>query len=118
VGENSVLLAGTGYVYFQFRNTGIRMDTLTIQKAEDYCKHALDIDQECSVAHVVIALLKWVTGKPYEISDHFEKSLARENCPGNSLGFQAQIEDLRLKRGSLGETLRTRGRRRGGRGCE
>ena len=78
VGENTVLLAGMGYVYFQFRNAGIRMDPITIQMAEDYSNRALNIDQKSSTAHVVLALLKIWNGKRSEVIEHFKKSLASD----------------------------------------
>jgi len=34
------------------------MDTMTVQKAEEYSRLALDINLGCSTAHVVLALLK------------------------------------------------------------
>ena len=86
VGENAVLLAGIGYVYFQFRNTGFRMDEVTLQKAEDYSMRALKIDQESSTAHVVLALLKIWNGNRREVIDHFKQAL---DCDPNN--FDALI---------------------------
>ncbi|MFC2157652.1 protein kinase [Acidobacteriota bacterium] len=77
-GENAVLLAGMGYVYYQYGNTGIRTDELTMRKAEDYTKCALELDPESPNAHIVLALLLGWRGKPREGIDHFKRALAVE----------------------------------------
>jgi non-specific serine/threonine protein kinase len=75
VGENAVLLAGMGYAYYQFRNTGFRMDEITLQKAEEYSKQALTIDPESPTAHVVLALLQIWNGKRREAIDHLKQAI-------------------------------------------
>ena len=53
-----MLLAGMGYVYFQYCNTGIRTDEETARKAEEYTERALTLDPESPNAHIVLGLLK------------------------------------------------------------
>jgi len=75
-GENAVLLAGMGYVYFQYSNTGIKTDEVTLQKAENYTKRALEADPESPNAHIVLALLRGWKGNPQEAIRHFKRALA------------------------------------------
>jgi len=84
-GENAVLLAGMGYVYFQFSNTGIRTDEITLQKAENYTKRALEADPESPNAHIVLALLRGWRGNPQEAVRHFKRALGVE--PNNFDGL-------------------------------
>jgi non-specific serine/threonine protein kinase len=78
VGENAVLLAGMGYSYFQYFNTGTRVDELTIQKAEEYTNRALELDPESPNAYIVLGLLLTWRGKLKESIGYFKRALAFE----------------------------------------
>ncbi len=78
VGENAVLLAGMGYTYFQYINTGFRTDEPTLRKAEEYTKRALALDPESPIAHVVLGLLLPGRGEYREAIAHFKRALAVE----------------------------------------
>jgi len=85
VGENPVLLAGMGYVYFQYNNTGIKTDEGIIQKAENYTKRALEADPESPTAHIVLALLRGWRGNPQKAVRLFKLALDIE--PNNFDGL-------------------------------
>jgi adenylate cyclase len=56
VGENSVVLAGIGYVYSQFANMGLyERDYLAL--AEEHARRALDLDPDNPEAHMVLGFL-------------------------------------------------------------
>ena len=78
VGENAVLLAGMGYTYFQYINTGFRADESTLRKADEYTMRALALDPESSIAHVVLGLMMPGRGEYREAIAHFERALAVE----------------------------------------
>ncbi|MFO7889109.1 MAG: adenylate/guanylate cyclase domain-containing protein, partial [bacterium] len=84
-GENAVLLAGMGYVYFQYCNTGIRTDEETAQKAEKYTERALALDPESPNGHIVLGLLKGWSGDPRTGIEHFKRALTVE--PNNFDGL-------------------------------
>ena len=77
-GENSFLLAGMGYVYFQYINSGFKTDDLTLKKAEEYTKRALELDPESPAGHIVLALLQGWSGKPQEAVARFKRALVNE----------------------------------------
>ena len=77
-GENAVLLAGMGYVYFQYCNTGIQTDEETARKAEEYTERALVLDPESPNGHIVLGLLKGWSGDPKAGIEHFKHALAVE----------------------------------------
>jgi non-specific serine/threonine protein kinase len=56
IGENPVLYAGMGYVYYQYVNIGEAQEEY-IKKAEDYAKRALVLDKKSSEAHLVLGLI-------------------------------------------------------------
>jgi len=78
VGENAVLLAGMGYVHYQYLNTGYKTDELTLQKAEEYTKHALELDPESPIAHVVLGLILPGKGEYREGIAHLKRALEVE----------------------------------------
>ena len=77
-GENAVLLAGMGYVYYQYCNTGVRNDAGTLSKAEDFTQRALRLDPDSAYAHVVLALLKGWRGDPRAAVSHLHRALETE----------------------------------------
>jgi len=58
VGDNALLLAGIGFVYFQFYDSGIRLETEYIQNAESYGKKALHLNSDSPHAHRLLGLVQ------------------------------------------------------------
>jgi serine/threonine protein kinase/tetratricopeptide (TPR) repeat protein len=56
VGENSLLDAGMGYVYWWYANIGVEHED-NIALAEEYCDRALALDPESAEAHLVLGVL-------------------------------------------------------------
>jgi TolB-like protein len=56
IGENALLLAGMGYVYMQYANTGLEQEEY-IDKAEEYARKALEQDPESPEAHLVLGFI-------------------------------------------------------------
>jgi tetratricopeptide (TPR) repeat protein len=61
IGENALLYAGMGYVYTQYVNMGMEMES-NIVKAEECAEKALQLDPESSEAHLVIGFLTQILG--------------------------------------------------------
>jgi serine/threonine protein kinase/tetratricopeptide (TPR) repeat protein len=57
VGENAVLYAGMGYVFFQYFNLGLKEQGYCRKQAEDYVQKAFALDPECPNASFVRAVL-------------------------------------------------------------
>jgi len=82
IGDNALLYAGMGYVYTQYVNMGLEMES-NIVKAEEYAKKALQLDPESSEAHLVIGLLTQIIGgNERKAIKHFKKALASN--PGDT----------------------------------
>jgi len=77
VGDNAYLLAGIGYVNYQYVNTGLQVDELYLQRAEEYAKRALELDPESPYGNIVLGLRQgsW-GGNPKAGIEHFKRALA------------------------------------------
>ena len=56
VGENVQLLAGMGYVYFQYVNLGIRTDKDTFKKIEEYSYKIFALEPHSPYGHIILGL--------------------------------------------------------------
>ncbi|HKK92626.1 MAG TPA: hypothetical protein VJ925_04295 [Longimicrobiales bacterium] len=75
-GENAVILAGIGYVYSQFANSGAH-DRDYIGLAEEHARKSLAIDPDNPEAHMVLGFLYQEGLQDLELSlHHLERSLA------------------------------------------
>ncbi len=61
-GENAVITAELGYVYYQYINMGLKEDDLYLQKAEEFARHALELDPETVNGYIVLGLIKATWG--------------------------------------------------------
>ena len=78
IGENALLLAGMGYVYFQYANLGLA-DEEYFEKAEEYARKALQLDPESAEAHIVLGLTNMILrGDLKKGVYHLKQALARK----------------------------------------
>jgi non-specific serine/threonine protein kinase len=76
VGENAVLYAGMGYVYWQYVNLGFRQEDY-VNKAEECVKKAFELDPESSQGHLILALINQAfRGNQQQAVRHFKRALA------------------------------------------
>jgi len=85
VGENAMLNAGIGYVYYNYANLGIKGEDFE-KKAELFANKALKMDPESSVAHLVLGLVNSAfQGNQRKGVDHLKKALAANPNDGDIL---------------------------------
>ena len=85
VGENAVLYAGIGYVYYSYANLGIKREEYE-KKAESFAQKALEIDPESSEAHFVLGLVNSAfLGNQQKGVYYLEKALAASPNDGDIL---------------------------------
>jgi tetratricopeptide (TPR) repeat protein len=78
IGENALLLAGMGYVYFQYANAGLAHEEY-FEKAEEYARKALQLDAESAEAHIVLGLTNMILrGDLKKGFYHLKQALARK----------------------------------------
>jgi non-specific serine/threonine protein kinase len=73
-GENVLIYAGIGLVYFQYYDTGISTDEDNLKKAEEYAYKIFDIDPDSSHAHRLLGLLKIKRENIKEAYKHFKRA--------------------------------------------
>ncbi len=85
VGENAMLIAGIGYVYYSYANLGIQGEAYD-QKAERFAQKALEMDPESSEAHLVLGLINSAFfGNQQKGVYHLKKALAGNPNDGDIL---------------------------------
>jgi non-specific serine/threonine protein kinase len=85
VGENAMLYAGIGYVYYSYANLGIKREEYG-KKAESFAQKALEIDPESSEAHFVLGLINSdFLGNQQKGVYYLEKALAASPNDGDIL---------------------------------
>ena len=76
IGENALLHAGMGYVYWWYANIGVEHED-NIALAEKYCDRALALDPESAEAHLVLGLLyQAFHGDQVRSFHHLKRALA------------------------------------------
>jgi len=84
VGENDLLLATMGTVYFQYINLGIAADESFLKKAEEYAGRVFEIDPESPPGHRLRGLIHWKRGNVQEGVKELNRALAQDpNNPDN-----------------------------------
>jgi non-specific serine/threonine protein kinase len=87
VGENALLNAGIGYVYWQFVNAGIRADTEYLDIAERYADKVFKMDPESHHGHRLLGLINAARGNPAEAVANLKKALAADPNDPDTLGW-------------------------------
>ncbi len=89
VGENALLNAGIGYVYFSYANWGIQGEEYE-KKAETFANKALEMAPESSEAHLVLGLVNSAFfGNQQKAVDHLKKALTANPNDGDILWWLA-----------------------------
>jgi len=99
VGENALLYAGMGYVYWQYVNSGIEVKEEYLQKAEEYAKKVFELEPESSHGHLLLGLLQLIRGNPQQSVSHLKRALAIDPNDPDALFW------LSLVYGYAGKTL-------------
>ena len=94
IGENAVINAGIGYVYYSYANLGI-MGEENGKKAESFANKALEMGPESSEAHFVLGLINSAfLGNQQEGVYHLKKALAANPNDGDILWWLGLTYDL------------------------
>jgi non-specific serine/threonine protein kinase len=76
VGENPLIFAGLGYVYWQYANAGFRHED-SIRKAEEYTERVFELDPESIHAHLLLGMMNLaLKGDQRKAAFHLKKVLA------------------------------------------
>jgi non-specific serine/threonine protein kinase len=76
VGDNALLYAGMGFVYWQYFNTGIKVDEGYLDKAEAYADKIFEMEPGSQHGHMILGLLEMTRGDPQQSINHFKHVLA------------------------------------------
>jgi TolB-like protein/predicted Ser/Thr protein kinase len=75
-GDNALIYAGLGYVYYQYANLGLQQEE-AIAKAEAYADQALRLDPDSVQAHTVLGNIEGsFRGNQQQAVRHFKKALS------------------------------------------
>lgn len=75
VGDNSLLYAGMGEVYYNYVNIGVKKEDY-IDKAEECIKKAFELDADCPKGHYVLGLINQaLRGNPQQSVNHLKRAL-------------------------------------------
>lgn len=76
-GKNAVITAGLGYVYYQYINMGLKVeDELYLQKAQEHARHALELESETPLGHIVLGIIEITWGRNIQEGiKHLKKAL-------------------------------------------
>jgi len=90
IGENALLYAGQGYVYWQYVNLGLGQADY-LEKAEGCVQKAFALDPESPQAHFVLGMVKLFSKDQRESARHFKRALAANPNDPDALGWLASI---------------------------
>jgi non-specific serine/threonine protein kinase len=102
VGENALIYAGMGYVYWQYVNAGFRQEDF-IDKALECADKVFELDPESLHAHLLLGMIRGAfQGDQQGAADHLTKVLATDpNNPdamlwlANTYGVTGQLDAAR-----------------------
>jgi TolB-like protein/tetratricopeptide (TPR) repeat protein/predicted Ser/Thr protein kinase len=84
-GDNALLYAGLGYVYFRYADSGVRQDDALTQ-AEVYANKALQLDPDTTQAHMVLGLIEMTArGDPQQAVIHYKQALQIDPSDSDAL---------------------------------
>jgi non-specific serine/threonine protein kinase len=105
VGEHTLLYAGMGEVYFQFYDSGIRVDELYLNKAKEYADKILNLDPDSSHGHLLLGLLLLKRESALKAYPELKRALNLDpNNPAN-LNWLGYITMAHIGRLSVAEPL-------------
>ena len=99
VGENALLYAGMGYVYWQYVNSGIKVEEEYLQKVEEYAKKVFELEPESAHGHLLLGLLQLTGGNAQQSVSHLKHVLAMDPNDPDALFWLSMIY------GCVGKTL-------------
>jgi non-specific serine/threonine protein kinase len=75
IGENALLYAGIGNVYWQYFNMGFKMDDEYLKKSEEYADKVFQLESNSSHGHRLLGLIEKMKGNIRKELEHFKKAL-------------------------------------------
>jgi serine/threonine protein kinase len=88
-GPNALLYAEIGHVYYEFWNSGVRLDEAYLVKAREYADKVFELEQDSPHGHVILALLGITGGSVKQSIGHFKQVLDAEPRNPDALGWLA-----------------------------
>ncbi len=76
IGDNVLLYAGIGYVYFQYVNTGQKVDEIYLRKAEECVEKIFKLEPDSFHGHRLLGLIEYKKGNAQEVVRHLKRAIA------------------------------------------
>ena len=76
VGDNELLYAARGTVYWQYVNAAIKSDESYIDKAEECARKVLDLNPDSAAGHVLLAMVRRAQGRTADSIRSHKRALA------------------------------------------
>jgi non-specific serine/threonine protein kinase len=90
VGENVLLYAGMGYVYWQFYNSGIRSDESCLRQVEEYAGRIFKLEPDSSYGHFLLGLY-YTMGNNQKSVQHLKRVLEKDPNNADALFWLAAV---------------------------
>jgi eukaryotic-like serine/threonine-protein kinase len=81
VGDNELLYAAKGSVYWQYVNAAIRADAHDIERAEECAAKVFALNPDSAPGHALLGMVRQAQGRPIEAVASYKRALAGD--PGN-----------------------------------
>jgi non-specific serine/threonine protein kinase len=87
VGDNALIYAGLGYVYWQYANLGISQEDY-IEKAEDCVEKVFELDPESAKGHFLLGMINMAFRGNQQLSvQHLKKAIEIDPNDSDALGW-------------------------------
>jgi TolB-like protein len=90
MGENVLLIAGMGYVYYQYVNLGIWNDDASAERIEEYAQKVFAIEPDSPYGHLILGLRN-IWRNPQEGIIHLKKTLSINPNDLDALGWSCAV---------------------------
>jgi len=91
VGQNALLLAAKGQVYWQYINAGISSDTTYLNKARDCAIQALALDPNSAHAHRLLGLISVQEGDSQRAVHLLKRAIATDPNDSDTLSWYSAV---------------------------
>lgn len=91
MGENVHLLAGMGYVYYQYVNLGIWTDDANVKKIEEFAEKVFALDSDSPYGHLILGLRNIWWKDPKVGVRHLKKTLEYNPNDYDALGWSCAV---------------------------
>jgi serine/threonine protein kinase len=91
VGDNELLYASLGTLYWQYVNAAIKSDDGYIKQAEELAQKVFSLNPDSSPGHALMGMVRQNQGQPQEAIRSFKRALAIDPNNAYALGEMARV---------------------------